>query len=171
MPALFSFGLGVTQGIEKRRIAKEQFEAEVGLDAAQQAARMELAKYEIDRKQQFQAVQAELSSLEFLFKVETNRNEKRRIAKQMEIVAGRLKTLSGGSTPTSAVGGGGGSEGGLEDAGPFPVVTNESDEEKKARRYGNYGSGQAFDPYYEPPVTGPEAAGVTIDPAGRGVGE
>ena len=166
MPALFSFGLGVTQGIEKRRIAKEQFEAEVGLDAAQQAARMELAEYEIDRKQQFQAVQAELSSLEFLFKVETNRNEKRRIAKQMEIVAGRLKTLSGGSTPTSAVGGGGG-EGGLDDAAIIPP--DETEEEKKARKYRNYNRGEAFDPYYEPPVTGPEATSVIINSSGAEV--
>ena len=169
MPALFSFGLGVTQGIEKRRIAKEQFEAEVGLDAAQQAARMELARYEIDRKQQFQAVQAELSSLEFLFKTERNPAVKREIAKQMQIVAGRLKTLSGGSTPTSAVGSAGG--GGLDDAGPSPVVTNETEEQKKARKYRNYSRGEAFDPdpHYEPPVTGPEATGVIINSSGAKV--
>ena len=166
MPALFSFGLGVTQGIEKQRIAKEQFEAEVGLDAAQQAARMELAKYEIDRKQEFQAVQAELSSLEFLFKTERNRDVKREIAKEMQIVAGRLRTLSGGSTPTSAVGSGG-SEGGLDDAAIIPP--DETEEEKKARKYRNYNRGEAFDPYYEPPVTGSEATSVTINSSGAEV--
>ena len=166
MPALFSFGLGVTQGIEKQKIAKEQFEAEVGLDAAQQAARMELARYEIDRKQQFQAVQAELSSLEFLFKTERNPAVKREIAKEMQIVAGRLRTLSGGSTPTSAVGSGG-SEGGLDDAAIIPP--DETEEEKKPRRYRDYGRGQPFDPFYEPPVIGPEDSGVSINSSGAKV--